>query len=161
MLSALRTEAAAKDSALIVSHYELHKEKLMRDRLEQKNAKLLERMQKLMMVVETMRKENATLEHALQAKYRQCEDKDAQLHAVTAKAKQLNKQVKASKARDASGGAERSESARKLPLSAAVMEREDAANAANALPQLSRSQRSIDSAVSGLRSGMSTPRTPR
>ncbi|CAJ1366822.1 unnamed protein product [Effrenium voratum] len=34
ILDALRTEAAAKDSALIVSHYELHKEKLMRDRLE-------------------------------------------------------------------------------------------------------------------------------
>merc|ERR1719317_1393500 len=49
MLSALRSEAAAKDSALIVSHYELHKEKLMRDRLEQKNLKLMERMQKLMM----------------------------------------------------------------------------------------------------------------
>merc|ERR1712187_491619 len=53
MISALRTEAAAKDSALIVSHYELHKEKLLRDRLEQKNIKLMERMQKLMMVVET------------------------------------------------------------------------------------------------------------
>merc|ERR1719420_1868158 len=61
----LRREVAAKDSALIVSHYELHKEKLMRDRLEQKNLKLMERLQKLMMVVETQRKENAGLERKL------------------------------------------------------------------------------------------------
>merc|ERR1719262_1712275 len=65
-LAALRAEAAAKDSALIVSHYELHKEKLLRDRLEQKNLKLMERMQKLMMVVETMRRENIGLERSLQ-----------------------------------------------------------------------------------------------
>lgn len=160
MLVALRSEAAAKDSALIVSHYELHKEKLMRDRLEQKNVKLMERMQKLMLVVETMRKENATLEHALQAKHRQCEDTNAQLHAVTAKAKHLGRQVKASKTK----AGERADSARQAPalnLAMAAMEREDAANAANALPQLSRSQRSIDSA-SGRCSGTSTPRaTPR
>merc|ERR1711985_51163 len=55
-LMATRSEVAAKDSALIVSHYELHKEKL-RDRLEQKNLKLMDRLQKLMMVVETQRKE--------------------------------------------------------------------------------------------------------
>merc|ERR1719265_3127821 len=39
-IEALRAEASSKDSALIVSHYELHKEKLLRDRLEQKNLKL-------------------------------------------------------------------------------------------------------------------------
>merc|ERR1719195_1175712 len=74
VVSALRAEAAAKDSALIVSHYELQKEKLLRDRLEQKNMKLMERMQKLMMVVETMRKENITLERTLTAKDQKCEE---------------------------------------------------------------------------------------
>merc|ERR1712113_610370 len=78
MLVALRTEAAAKDSALIVSHYELHKEKLMRDRLEQKNLKLMERMQKLMMVVETMRKENVTLERNLVSREQACDNKEQQ-----------------------------------------------------------------------------------
>merc|ERR1712113_641298 len=91
MLVALRTEAAAKDSALIVSHYELHKEKLMRDRLEQKNLKLLERMQKLMMVVETMRKENVTLERNLVSREQACDNKEQQLRHVTQKAKQLQK----------------------------------------------------------------------
>merc|ERR1719420_1200650 len=62
---ALKNEAKAKDSALVVSHYELHKEKLMRDRLEQKNVKLMERMQKLMMVVETMRRDTVSLEKSL------------------------------------------------------------------------------------------------
>jgi hypothetical protein len=52
-INALRGEVAAKDSALIVSHYELHKERHLRDRLEQKNLKLMDRLQKLMMVVET------------------------------------------------------------------------------------------------------------
>merc|ERR1719316_1428962 len=71
----LKNEAAAKDSALIVSHYELHKEKLMRDRLEQKNLKLMERMQKLMMVVETMRKDNVHLERSLASEERSHEEK--------------------------------------------------------------------------------------
>jgi chromosome segregation ATPase len=74
LADALRTELAAKDSALVMAHYELQKEKLMRDRLEQKNLKLLERMQKLMMVVETMRKDSAGLERALQDKDRQNEE---------------------------------------------------------------------------------------
>jgi len=91
MVSALRTEAAAKDSALIVSHYELHKEKLLRDRLEQKNMKLMERMQKLMMVVETMRKENLSLEKAVQQKDRAHDEKDAALRTMTQKAKQLQR----------------------------------------------------------------------
>merc|ERR1719433_1730483 len=88
MLVALRTEAAAKDSALIVSHYELHKEKLMRDRLEQKNLKLMQRMQKLMMVVETMRKENVILERTLASKERLHDEKDLQLRQATQKARQ-------------------------------------------------------------------------
>merc|ERR1719453_2292317 len=90
-LAALRGEAAAKDSALIVSHYELHKEKLLRDRLEQKNLKLMERMQKLMMVVDTMRKENVTLERSLVSKEQICETKEQQLRQVSQKAKQLQK----------------------------------------------------------------------
>jgi len=96
-VAALRAEAAAKDSALIVSHYELHKEKLLRDRLEQKNLKLMERMQKLMMVVETMRKENVTLERNLVAREQNCETKEQQLRQVTQKAKQLQKTAKAAK----------------------------------------------------------------
>merc|ERR1711865_1329083 len=96
-LAALRSEAAAKDSALIVSHYELHKEKLLRDRLEQKNLKLMERMQKLMMVVETMRKENVTLERSLFLREQSCESQDRQLQHVTQKAKQLKAIVKTSK----------------------------------------------------------------
>merc|ERR1719487_3216088 len=51
--TSLRNEVAQKDGALIVTHYELHKEKLLRDQLEQKNVKLMERLQKLMTVVET------------------------------------------------------------------------------------------------------------
>merc|ERR1712232_868608 len=81
-LVALRDEMTAKDSALIVSHYELHKEKLMRDRLEQKNLKLMERMQKLMMVVESMRKDNGALERSLAVKDRSFEEKDLQLRQV-------------------------------------------------------------------------------
>eukprot|EP00439_Symbiodinium_sp_Y106_P066570 s2456_g10.t2 len=94
VLDALRTEAAAKDSALIVSHYELHKEKLMRDRLEQKNLKLMERMQKLMMVVETMRKDNVNLERSLASKDRMYEEKDAQLRIIMQKVRQLQKNTK-------------------------------------------------------------------
>lgn len=94
ILEALRSEASAKDSALIVSHYELHKEKLMRDRLEQKNLKLMERMQKLMMVVETMRKDNQTLERSLSSKDRSFEDKDVQLRIMTQKFRQLHKNAK-------------------------------------------------------------------
>jgi chromosome segregation ATPase len=95
---ALRKEAAAKDSALIVSHYELHKEKLMRDRLEQKNLKLMERLQKLMMVVETQRKENFGLEKQLSTHEKLVDEKDQQLREVTHKAKQLQKAFKAQSA---------------------------------------------------------------
>lgn len=139
-ISALRAEAAAKDSALIVSHYELHKEKLLRDRLEQKNLKLMERMQKLMMVVETMRKENVTLERNLVSREQACDSKEQQLRHVTQKAKQLQKVVKAGK-----GGQKSSKTI--LDLGSPQQQ---------ALPPLERSQRSVDS-----RSGMSTPRTPR
>jgi len=104
MLDALRTEAAAKDSALIVSHYELHKEKLMRDRLEQKNLKLMERMQKLMMVVETMRKDNVALERTLAAKDRAHDEKDAQLRIVTQKVRQMQKHSKAGRSKGVSKG---------------------------------------------------------
>jgi chromosome segregation ATPase len=142
-LAALRAEAAAKDSALIVSHYELHKEKLLRDRLEQKNLKLMERMQKLMMVVETMRKENVTLERNLVAREQHCDTKDQQLRQVSQKAKKLEKFAKAAKAGQKSGG--------KTVLELGSPSKE-------ALPPLDRSQRSIDS---GRRSGASTPRTPR
>lgn len=98
-IEALKKEAAAKDSALIVSHYELHKEKLMRDRLEQKNLKLMERLQKLMMVVETQRKENFGLEKQLQAHETLVQDKDQQLREVTHKAKQLQKAFKVQSSR--------------------------------------------------------------
>lgn len=143
-LAALRAEAAAKDSALIVSHYELHKEKLLRDRLEQKNLKLMERMQKLMMVVETMRKENVTLERNLVAREQNCESKEQQLRQVTQKAKQLQKIAKAAKAGQKGAGK-------------TVLELGSPTN--QALPPLDRSQRSVDSG--GRRSGASTPRTPR
>merc|ERR1712061_529630 len=98
-IAALRAEAAAKDSALIVSHYELHKEKLLRDRLEQKNLKLMDRMQKLMMVVETMRKENISLEKLVSAKDRTNDATDVQLRQVTQKAKQLQKMQRSIKAK--------------------------------------------------------------
>merc|ERR1719491_2526752 len=142
-LAALRAEAAAKDSALIVSHYELHKEKLLRDRLEQKNLKLMDRMQKLMMVVETMRKENVTLERNLVAKEQSCETKEQQLRQVTQKAKQLQKIAKAAKTGQKGGG----------------KTYEMGSPSRQALPPLDRSQRSVDSG--GRRSGASTPRTPR
>mmetsp|Transcript_19977 Transcript_19977/g.37688 ORF Transcript_19977/g.37688 Transcript_19977/m.37688 type:complete len:560 (-) Transcript_19977:72-1751(-) len=146
-LAALRAEAAAKDSALIVSHYELHKEKLLRDRLEQKNLKLMDRMQKLMMVVETMRKENVTLERNLVAKEQHCETKEMQLRQVTHKAKQLQKLAKGKVAGQKGGKSS----------GATVLELE---SPQQGLPPLDRSQRSIDSS-GGRRSGMSTPRTPR
>merc|ERR1719231_2234648 len=94
-VNALRGEVAAKDSALIVSHYELHKEKHLRDRLEQKNLKLMDRMQKLMMVVETMRKENVMLERNLTKREMAQEDKDRQLRQVTDKHKELQKHLRA------------------------------------------------------------------
>lgn len=149
-LAALRAEASAKDSALIVSHYELHKEKLLRDRLEQKNLKLMDRMQKLMMVVETMRKENVTLERNLVAKEQSCEAKEQQLRQVTHKAKQLSKLAKSSSKSVGQKGGKAS--------GATVLELESTSQ--QGLPPLDRSQRSIDSS-GGRRSGMSTPRTPR
>jgi len=103
-LIATRSEVAAKDSALIVSHYELHKEKLMRDRLEQKNLKLMERLQKLMMVVETQRKENSGLERKLFTHEQMVEDKDRQLKEVTHKAKQLQRVFKAKAGKTPRGG---------------------------------------------------------
>lgn len=151
-LVALRAEAAAKDSALIVSHYELHKEKLMRDRLEQKNLKLMERMQKLMMVVETMRKDNITLERSLAAKERAHDEKELQLRQVTQKARQLQKLAKASKP-----GPTKTTSAN-TGTRAIVLDLEVPASQ-QGLPPLS-SRRSVDSA-DGRRSGRSTPRTPR
>merc|ERR1712224_1048477 len=109
-LTATRSEVAAKDSALIVSHYELHKEKLMRDRLEQKNLKLMERLQKLMMVVETQRKENSTLERKLFTHEQMVEDKDKQLKEVTHKAKQLQRVFKAKAGKTPRGGPSAGES---------------------------------------------------
>jgi len=145
-LVALRAEAAAKDSSLIVSHYELHKEKLLRDRLEQKNLKLMERMQKLMMVVETMRKDNVTLERSLATKERSYEDRDLQLRQMTQKAKQLQKTARAAKAAHKAG---------KVPQ----LELESVPQQAlPAINTLSQSHRSIHSA--GSRSGVNTPRTP-
>lgn len=140
VLSALRTEAAAKDSALIVSHYELQKEKLMRDRLEQKNAKLMERMQKLMMVVETMRKELAVKERAH-------DERGAQLRELSQKAKQLQKLQK---------GAPKS--ARKNAHTTSF-ELDAMAQPSQSLPPLDMPSRSIDSA--GGQSGSSTHRTAR
>jgi len=137
-VSALRSEAAAKDSALIVSHYELHKEKLMRDRLEQKNLKLMDRMQKLMMVDETMRKDNVALERNLTSKERAFEEKDLQLRQVSTKSKQWQKQARAAQGRQ-------------KPVS---LELE--ATPSQGLPLLGASQ------DGQLRSGRSTPtRTPR
>ncbi|CAJ1406085.1 unnamed protein product [Effrenium voratum] len=139
ILDALRTEAAAKDSALIVSHYELHKEKLMRDRLEQKNLKLMERMQKLMMVVETMRKDNVNLERSLQSKDRMYEEKDAQLRIIMQKVRQLQK---------TKGGKPKAASKAKAP----ALELEGSQN----LPPLDSARRG--GSASGRRSGQSTPR---
>lgn len=146
MLDALRSEAAAKDSALIVSHYELHKEKLMRDRLEQKNMKLMERMQKLMMVVETMRKDTVNLERALATRERLCEEREVQLRAVTQKARQLQRSTKADKTRGSG--------VKKAP----VLELE---SSYQSLPPLDSSRRSDAARNSGLNSGRNTPRTPR
>lgn len=145
MLSALRTEAVSKDSALIVSHYELHKEKLMRDRLEQKSLKLMERMQKLMMVVETMRKDNAILERTLVAKERLCEEREAQLRNITQKARQLTLKAKGGKSGSLTHrGTGHKGSTTMLELEGSVQ----------GLPPL----RTLDSG--GRRSGRSTPRTP-
>lgn len=153
-LVALRSEAAAKDSALIVSHYELHKEKLMRDRLEKKNLKLMERMQKLMMVVETMRKDNITLERSLAAKERAHDEKELQLRQVTQKARQLQKLAKASKA-----GPTKTTSANS-GARAVVLDLEVPSSQQGLPPLSSRRSRSVDSG-DGRRSGRSTPRTPR
>jgi len=142
IIDALRTEAAAKDSALIVSHYELHKEKLMRDRLEQKNLKLMERMQKLMMVVETMRKDNVNLERTLASKDRMYEEKDAQLRIIMQKLRQVQKNQK--------GGKPKVASKPKAP----VLELE---GSMQNLPLLDSARRS-GSANGGRRSGQSTPR---
>eukprot|EP00929_Paragymnodinium_shiwhaense_P000493 TRINITY_DN100730_c0_g1_i1.p1 TRINITY_DN100730_c0_g1~~TRINITY_DN100730_c0_g1_i1.p1 ORF type:complete len:596 (+),score=191.50 TRINITY_DN100730_c0_g1_i1:159-1946(+) len=149
MLAALRAEASAKDSALIVSHYELHKEKLLRDRLEQKNLKLMERMQKLMMVVETMRKDNVNLERSLAAKERSYEEKELKLRQVAQKAKSLQKQVKARSIGIVSG---------KQTIKTSL---EFEAAPSQTLPPVSGR---TGSARGGRTSGMSTPRgnqTPR
>lgn len=141
IIDALRTEAAAKDSALIVSHYELHKEKLMRDRLEQKNLKLMERMQKLMMVVETMRKDNVNLERTLASKDRMYEEKDAQLRIIMQKLRQVQKSQK--------GGKPKVASKPKAP----VLELE---GSMQNLPLLDSGRRS--GSANGRRSGQNTPR---
>merc|ERR1712048_1502049 len=125
--------------ALIVSHYELHKEKLLRDRLEQKNLKLMERMQKLMMVVETMRKDNVKLERSLATKERAYEERELQLRQVTQKAKQFQRAMKTSK------------SNQKQKASVPPLELEPAPS--QSLPPLDRSVRSTHSA-GGNRSGM-------
>jgi len=144
-LVALRHEMTAKDSALIVSHYELHKEKLMRDRLEQKNLKLMERMQKLMMVVESMRKDNGALERSLAVKDRSFEEKDLQLRQITqahkARSAQKNGKVPRSQGNQRGGYGDGS-----------------------SLPPLDRAFRSdgFGGVNPSLRStGMSTPKTPR
>lgn len=141
IIDALRTEAAAKDSALIVSHYELHKEQLMRDRLEQKNLKLMERMQKLMMVVETMRKDNVNLERTLASKDRMYEEKDAQLRIIMQKLRQVQKSQK--------GGKPKVASKQKAP----VLELE---GSMQNLPLLDSGRRS--GSANGRRSGQNTPR---
>jgi len=51
----LRKELKAKEGLLTTSHYELHKEKLARQRAEQRAGKLRDRLEKLMEVVEQQR----------------------------------------------------------------------------------------------------------
>merc|ERR1719235_660745 len=51
----LRKDVKAKEGLLTMSHYELHKEKLARQRAEQRAAKLRDRLEKLMKVVEHQR----------------------------------------------------------------------------------------------------------
>jgi len=146
-LAVIRENLCSLVTDIHLAILELHKEKLLRDRLEQKNLKLMDRMQKLMMVVETMRKENVTLERNLVAKEQHCETKEMQLRQVTHKAKQLQKLAKGKVAGQKGGKSS----------GATVLELE---SPQQGLPPLDRSQRSIDSS-GGRRSGMSTPRTPR
>jgi len=150
VVNALRTEAAAKDSALIVSHYELQKEKLLRDRLEQKNMKLMERMQKLMMIVETMRKENVSLERHVADREETAVQKEVQLRHVTQKAKQLQRLQKAPK-QSARG---KSAAGVSLELDAQGHVQPPSAN----LPPLEIPSRSLDSA--GGQSGGSQRKCP-
>merc|ERR1712224_88900 len=113
----------------------------MRDRLEQKNIKLMGRMQKLMMVVETMRKESVSMERALGDKERAYEEKDQQLRHVTNKARQLQKISKASKPGAGAGPKTNGAKSPKLELDMV------------ALPPLQQTD--------GRRSGASTPRSAR
>jgi len=148
-VAALRAEAAAKDSALIVSHYELQKERLLRERLEQKNLKLVERMQKLMMVVETMRREHVGLERALQGQESRCEEQDKKLREMRKKQKEQKAQLGKS-----NGGQGKTPRGGKTSQDTSLPDLSHS-DGAGAYPSMGMSQRSIDSA------GGRTPRGPR
>eukprot|EP00928_Gymnodinium_smaydae_P063588 TRINITY_DN4711_c0_g9_i1.p1 TRINITY_DN4711_c0_g9~~TRINITY_DN4711_c0_g9_i1.p1 ORF type:complete len:538 (+),score=157.92 TRINITY_DN4711_c0_g9_i1:204-1817(+) len=158
-LSALRAEASAKDSALIVSHYELHKEKLIREKLEAKNLKLMERMQKLMMIVETMRKDNVSLERNLAARERSYEDKELQLRQVVSKAKQLQRIVRSSQGVKSR---QRLNASATLELDSGYSQQQPAQQQSAELPGSLPPLRAGSAGAGGVRSNTSTPcRTPR
>merc|ERR1712224_97529 len=82
----LRKDVKAKEGLLTMSHYELHKEKLARQRAEQRAAKLRDRLEKLMKVVEHQRDAVRQLEgRALSA--------EAQANDCTSKLKIASNQV--------------------------------------------------------------------
>jgi len=75
----LRKDVKAKEGLLTMSHYELHKEKLARQRAEQRAAKLRDRLEKLMKVVEHQRDAVRQLEGRAISAEEQANDRSSKL----------------------------------------------------------------------------------
>merc|ERR1719326_1006039 len=75
----LRKDVKAKEGLLTMSHYELHKEKLARQRAEQRAAKLRDRLEKLMKVVEHQRDAVRQLEGRALSAEAQANDRSSKL----------------------------------------------------------------------------------
>jgi chromosome segregation ATPase len=75
----LRKDVQAKEGLLTMSHYELHKEKLARQRAEQRAAKLRDRLEKLMKVVEHQRDAVRQLEGRALSAEAQANDRTSKL----------------------------------------------------------------------------------
>mmetsp|Transcript_87118 Transcript_87118/g.198852 ORF Transcript_87118/g.198852 Transcript_87118/m.198852 type:complete len:350 (-) Transcript_87118:167-1216(-) len=89
-LAALREEVKTKDGALLFAHLELHKERKLREKYEEKTNKLSDRMQKLMLIAENQRKEITKLERIGLSKDQQMEKKQRQHAEAHARANHLH-----------------------------------------------------------------------
>jgi len=93
-IKALRSEVQTKDSALLFCHFELHKEKQVRDKFESRNKRLSDRLEKLMVILEAQRAQMQKLENGLVMSEETLDQKTKILREVTAQSNRLQMQMR-------------------------------------------------------------------